>query len=198
MPSKPYEPREPVVKTLFAYSNNVCSFADAERGSPACEEQLTNPGWKRVKGRICHIRGESPGSARYEESMTDEARRAYDNLILLCPNHHTLIDDLEPDRYLPTERARSAGLRYPRIRRMAWRIATTKITRTGMPATASPASLTCPTPEASMRTTPPSRWSKVTFTRTTATEITTSRARVARMRRPVSVMILRRRAIHGR
>lgn len=31
--------------------------------------------------------------------MTDEDRAAYENLILLCPNHHKLIDVLEPDRY---------------------------------------------------------------------------------------------------
>jgi hypothetical protein len=31
--------------------------------------------------------------------MTDEQRYDFDNLILLCPNHHARIDDLEPDRF---------------------------------------------------------------------------------------------------
>jgi len=31
--------------------------------------------------------------------MTDEERNAYDNLILMCPNHHKLIDRLEPERF---------------------------------------------------------------------------------------------------
>lgn len=29
--------------------------------------------------------------------MRNEERRAYDNLLLLCPNCHSLIDDLDPD-----------------------------------------------------------------------------------------------------
>ena len=36
--------------------------------------------------------------------MTNEQRRAFDNLVLLCPNDHTLIDDLEPDEWDPERR----------------------------------------------------------------------------------------------
>jgi len=92
------EPSEPVVKTLFALSRNVCAFSDSERGEDY-EQRLTDPAWKRVRARICHIRGLLPDSARHDASMTDVARNAYENLILMCPNHHNLIDDLEPDRY---------------------------------------------------------------------------------------------------
>jgi hypothetical protein len=31
--------------------------------------------------------------------MTDEERDSFDNLILMCPNHHQLVDDLEPENY---------------------------------------------------------------------------------------------------
>ncbi len=31
--------------------------------------------------------------------MSDDQRNSFDNLLLLCPNHHKLIDDLEPDRH---------------------------------------------------------------------------------------------------
>lgn len=91
------KPSEPTIKTLFAYSGNVCAFRDAQ--TPACEERLTDPGWKSVKGRICHIAGRRPESARYFAAMTDEERAHFDNLILLCPTHHVLVDDLQPDRF---------------------------------------------------------------------------------------------------
>jgi hypothetical protein len=31
--------------------------------------------------------------------MSEQDRNDFPNLILLCPTHHTLVDDLEPDRY---------------------------------------------------------------------------------------------------
>lgn len=89
---------ETVVKTLFGFSNNVCGFIDIDTGE-ACEEQMTDPTWKRVNGEIAHIRGWAPGSARYEVNMTDEERNAFPNLLLLCPGHHKRVDDLDPDRY---------------------------------------------------------------------------------------------------
>jgi hypothetical protein len=85
-------PTPSTVKTLFGLSGNTCAY----RG---CEEYLTNPAWLSVKARVAHIRGERPGSARYDPGMSDEERRAFDNLILLCPNSHTLIDDLDPDAH---------------------------------------------------------------------------------------------------
>jgi len=46
-------------------------------------------------GEMAHIRGENPGSNRHDENQTAEQRNDYENLILLCPNHHTLIDKRE-------------------------------------------------------------------------------------------------------
>jgi len=71
------------LKALFAVSSNMCAFL-------GCNEQLV----KRniLMGDVCHIRGEKPGSPRYDAAQTDEQRRAAENLILLCPNHHREID----------------------------------------------------------------------------------------------------------
>jgi hypothetical protein len=80
------------VKTLFGASRNQCYF---ER----CEEHLTDPSWKTVKGQIAHIKGERPRAARYDAMQSPEDRHHFDNLMLLCPNHHTLIDSLDPDSY---------------------------------------------------------------------------------------------------
>lgn len=44
-------------------------------------------------GEICHIKGTRHGSARHDPDQTDEERHAYANLVLMCPTHHTVIDD---------------------------------------------------------------------------------------------------------
>lgn len=51
-----------------------------------------------VDYQIAHIRDARPGN-RYVEAMTDEARRSFANLILLCKPHHELVDTRHPDRY---------------------------------------------------------------------------------------------------
>lgn len=78
-----------VIKTLFGASPNICAYT-------GCEEKLTDPGWKEVNAEVAHICGERPSAARFDPSMTDEERNAYDNLLLLCPKHHKLIDRLDP------------------------------------------------------------------------------------------------------
>jgi hypothetical protein len=84
------------IKTLFALSCNTCAY-------PGCEQRLTDPAWMQVNADIAHIRGEKPGSARYDPDMSEEQRHAYENLLLLCPNCHRLIDRLAADDH-PVER----------------------------------------------------------------------------------------------
>jgi hypothetical protein len=86
------------IKTLFALSRNVCAHEH-------CEQKLTDPRWGEVLADIAHIEGLRPGSARYNPTMTDKERRSFDNLILLCPVHHRLVDRLEADDY-PVSRLR--------------------------------------------------------------------------------------------
>jgi hypothetical protein len=50
---------------------------------------------------IAHIRGARPGSARYDAGMSDDERRSFANLVLLCKPHHDWIDRLHADRYPP-------------------------------------------------------------------------------------------------
>lgn len=47
--------------------------------------------------QIAHIHGAKEGSPRYVKSMSDDERRAFKNLILLCTPHHTWVDRLHPD-----------------------------------------------------------------------------------------------------
>ena len=41
---------------------------------------------------MAHISAKKKGSPRYDDSLTDAQRNAYDNLILLCPSCHTKVD----------------------------------------------------------------------------------------------------------
>ena len=78
---------------LYAKSGNQCAF-------PGCGCALFEDGTdgKTSKGEICHIEGLNPQSARYNPNSTDEERNSFDNLILLCANHHEQIDQ-NPDQY---------------------------------------------------------------------------------------------------
>jgi len=94
------EPGVTDIKTLFALSGNVCAFFDEDGQHPACEQKLTDPSWKRVMANICHIYGENQGSARWDPAHDHDGHEFW-NLILLCPNHHTVIDGTEADRFPP-------------------------------------------------------------------------------------------------
>lgn len=74
------------IKLLFARSGNRCAFPKC--GAPMAVNNTST-------GEVCHIRGARPGSARYDPSQTDVERHAYANLVLMCPTHHTVIDDDE-------------------------------------------------------------------------------------------------------
>jgi len=74
------------IKRLYAFSGNQCAFPD-------CKETLFNSDNEINKSNICHIEAAEPGGQRYNPNSTDEYRRSYDNLILLCPNHHKETDN---------------------------------------------------------------------------------------------------------
>jgi hypothetical protein len=76
---------EATTKRLFAVSGNVCAF-------PKCSIPLVDGESGKVTGRICHIRARNPAGPRYDSGQSDEDRNAFENLILLCPIHHDVID----------------------------------------------------------------------------------------------------------
>ena len=87
--------READLKRLFALSHNVCAF-------PGCDQRIADARWPTVQAEICHIGGLNPGSARHDPELPEERLNAFENLLLLCPNHHRVIDELEPDAW-PTD-----------------------------------------------------------------------------------------------
>lgn len=55
-----------------------------------------------IIGHECHIRAQSTGGPRFDPEMPRDQVDDYINLILLCANHHKLVDD-QPARYSTEE-----------------------------------------------------------------------------------------------
>jgi hypothetical protein len=85
------------IKRLFALSMNKCAHQFGPY--PACEVNLVDPKGHSVMAEICHIQAQSQRGPRYNDEMTEEDRWAFENLILMCPNHHNMIDNVYPELY---------------------------------------------------------------------------------------------------
>ncbi|MFG3026906.1 HNH endonuclease [Streptomyces sp. NPDC048254] len=76
-------------RKLSQRSGNICAF-------PGCGLLLTAEGTPEepvvVLGEMAHIVAESPNGPRGDSPLTTEERNRYENLILLCNQHHQLID----------------------------------------------------------------------------------------------------------
>lgn len=80
-------PLQTVIKALFARSGNECAF-------PGCIQRLVNVKNQFI-GQLCHIEAAMPGGERYNSHQSDDDRRGYENLILLCYPHHIETNDVE-------------------------------------------------------------------------------------------------------
>lgn len=81
------QPTSTVVKRLFALSGNKCAY-------PTCDQKIVDEHGS-VIGEICHIEAAEQGGERYNLSSNDEYRRSFENLVLLCSNHHKKTDNVE-------------------------------------------------------------------------------------------------------
>jgi hypothetical protein len=79
-------PTRETLIALFAKSGNVCSF-------PGCTHELVTSRNIFV-GQVCHIEAANPGGQRFNPNSTDEQRRSFENLLLLCYRHHKETDDV--------------------------------------------------------------------------------------------------------
>ncbi len=103
-------------KIILAFrSGGVCAF-------PECGKHLTydaKEGEDTYVAEAAHIRGEEPGAARYDPSMSDAERDNVRNLIYLCTDHHTIIDKVEAD--WPTSKGSTKNLGVNAWRRRRFR-----------------------------------------------------------------------------
>lgn len=74
------------IKRLYSKSGNRCAH-------PKCDRKLISD--EGNVSDICHIEALNPDGPRYNPSpeITDKDRNAEPNLMLLCKNHHHIIDD---------------------------------------------------------------------------------------------------------
>ena len=77
-------PSARTIKRLFTLSGNKCAFPD-------CQNQILNENGTLVSD-ICHIEARSQGGPRYNSEQTDVQRDGFENLLLMCKIHHTVID----------------------------------------------------------------------------------------------------------
>jgi hypothetical protein len=77
------------IKRLYALSGNQCAFPECQQPLVVNDVQV---------GEMCHIKGAKPGAARYDLMQTEHERNAFENLIVLCATHHTLVDK-DPNTY---------------------------------------------------------------------------------------------------
>jgi hypothetical protein len=86
---------EKEMKALIANSGGICAF-------PGCTQRFVEPGNAcddaAFVGEIAHIVGDSHQGPRGDYPMPDEDRDKHTNLILLCGDHHKIIDS-QPRTY---------------------------------------------------------------------------------------------------
>lgn len=80
------------IKILWSAAGGRCAF-------PGCWIRLcyheARGATPYTLGEMAHICGDKLGANRHDPSQSDVERDDYQNLILLCPTHHTLIDRKE-------------------------------------------------------------------------------------------------------
>lgn len=84
-------PKPDVLRELYLLSGNNCAITD-------CDNVIIDHTGV-VVGHVCHIEAAMPDGARFNPNQSNEDRRALRNLILLCSNHHLLIDSKKNEGY---------------------------------------------------------------------------------------------------
>ena len=80
------KPTEQTIKKLFALSGNICAF-------PGCDQKIFDTHGTLI-GEICHIEAANQEGERFNKTQSDQERASFENLILLCANHHKVTNDV--------------------------------------------------------------------------------------------------------
>lgn len=74
------------LKKLHILSGNQCA-------APDCTSPLIAQDGETIISKICHIEAASEDGPRFNPGMTDDERRHFNNLVLLCDEHHCIVDN---------------------------------------------------------------------------------------------------------
>ena len=77
---------------LWARSGGICCFPDCE---VECVQEARGEDQAAIIGRIAHIEAFSDQGPRANPGLSERDRNEYENLILLCPTHHEVVDAFE-------------------------------------------------------------------------------------------------------
>jgi len=91
--ARKYKPS--TVRRLDTLSGNECAHPD-------CSKKLIAEDGISIISKICHIAAASKEGPRFDDKMTDDERRGFNNLILLCDEHHVIIDNKDNESLFPT------------------------------------------------------------------------------------------------
>ena len=80
---------KPTLKVLWALSGNRCAHPDCHQ---TLVELATNDSGAVPIGDICHIYASAEDGPRGKANLTQQELNSPDNLILLCPTHHRVVD----------------------------------------------------------------------------------------------------------
>jgi hypothetical protein len=96
-----------VIKIAFGRSANRCAF-------PECPPVTLDNGVPLLE--IAHISSFSAGSPRYSPSLARAGADSADNIIILCPTHHRLVDK-NPEIFTVEELTKIRDAHYERVQR---------------------------------------------------------------------------------
>ncbi|MEL6470437.1 MAG: hypothetical protein AAFQ74_11975 [Cyanobacteria bacterium J06623_4] len=84
---KRLEPTKDTLRELFLKSGNECAY-------PGCTHKIISSSGVFL-AQICHIEAASEGGERFNPNQTNEQRREFANLLLMCHAHHKVTDNVD-------------------------------------------------------------------------------------------------------
>lgn len=81
------QPKGDVLRQLFLKSGNQCAFPD-------CNDVMMNSSGVFI-GQICHIEAAEEGGERFNSLQSNEDRRDFSNLMLMCYPHHQITNNVQ-------------------------------------------------------------------------------------------------------
>lgn len=83
---KRLNPKFDTRRQLFLLSMNRCAF-------PSCPHNIVDK-FGQFIGEICHIEAANEDGERFNPNQSNEARRCISNLLLMCPTHHKITNNV--------------------------------------------------------------------------------------------------------